>query len=62
MIMIIIIIIIIIRRRSRRQGVCMYVANGTSKITVSKPPRLIDSHLRSAICHINAPYFLMMGF
>jgi hypothetical protein len=39
---------------------CMYVANGTSKITISEP-RLTDIHLRSTICHIHTPYLLMMS-
>jgi hypothetical protein len=35
-----------------------YVANGTSKMTVSK---YADSHLRSTICHMHTPYLLMIG-
>jgi hypothetical protein len=35
---------------------CMYVADGTSKMT-----GLADSHLSSTISHIHTPYLLMMG-
>jgi hypothetical protein len=31
----------------------VYMANGTSKQTVSGPPRTYDSPLRSTICHIH---------
>jgi hypothetical protein len=43
-----------------QEVMCMYLAIGTSEMTVSKP-RLADSYLRSTICHMNTPYLSMMG-
>jgi hypothetical protein len=40
---------------------CMYVANDTSKITVSES-EFADTNLRSNICHIHTPYLLMLGW
>jgi hypothetical protein len=40
---------------------CMYVAKGTSKMTVNES-MLADSHFRSTIYHIHISYLLMMGF